>query len=245
MLSILTIANNMDMYSHFISTLDKQKNIEYEILCIENYDNHILSARDAFIKKATESKGDILLFVHPDIVFLNDNVLHDFTETFCSLNKVGVVGVAGSPEKIVNNNRVILSNIVHGPDKRKAGIEIEKPEEIQTVDECMFAIKTDIFKKIGFLKFEGYHLYAVELCLNCILDGLNNYVVPADIWHVSDGRSLNPQYVQTLRKLGNYFSESFEYVNTTVKRWKLRGICAKLYMLYYLIKQYIKKILGV
>ncbi len=245
MISILTIANDEDMYKRFMSLLSNQKDIEYEMLCVDNYDNHIVSARQAFMEKVEEAKGDIILFIHPDIVFLNDNVLHDFIESFCSINNVGVVGIAGSPTEVVNNNRIILSNILHGSDRHRAGVEIDSPKEVQTVDECMFAIKTNILKKIGFLNYEGYHLYAVELCLSCLLNGLDNYVVPVDVWHISDGRSLNPQYVKTLRRMARDFSESFEYINTTVRRWRLRGFKAWLYMLYYLNKQRLKKLLGI
>ena len=66
----------------------------------------------------------------------------------------------------------ILSNIVHGKNKSSAGDKIKKPEVVQTVDECMFFVQTDIIKKFPFSNINGWHMYAVELCLQLSCEAL-------------------------------------------------------------------------
>lgn len=85
---------------------------------------------------------------------------------------MGVAGVAGYKQ---GNAWKILSNIVHGENKSRAGDKIEKPEMVQTVDECMFFVKADTIRRHPFSTTKGWHMYAVELCLQLLTDGYINY----------------------------------------------------------------------
>ncbi len=241
MISIIIIANKEEIFKSFVQVLNKQKNVDYELLVIENYDNHIVSAREALKKKAQISKGDYLLFMHPDIVFLDENVLSSFCSYLYSLNNSGIIGVAGSPSYLIDNKRIIISSIVHGNNKKNAGRPLDFPKLVQTVDECMFAISKELFDSMSFADIDGFHMFGVELCLKSILKNRNNYVVPANIWHMSDGQSMDSKYMITLLELSKELGRSFPYINTTVKRWHIHGAVSFLYNYYYLFKQLLKK----
>ena len=153
----------------------------------------------------------------------------------------GVIGVAGCPEEIFNQKRIIYSTIIHGPNKHKVGREIKNAIKVQTVDECFFIQKND--RNVTFTERNGWHLYAVEQCLKKIREGKNNYVVPAKLWHMSDGKSLDPSYVIQLNHLISDYKKDFKYINTTVKKWKTNGVCARFYLFYYYNKQFAKRVL--
>ena len=77
---------------------------------------------------------------------------------------------------------------------------------------------------------------------SCI-NNLHNYVVPAEMWHMSDGKSLNPAYMKTLEIMIDRYGTYTDYFNTTVRQWKTTGVSATLYRKYYYLKQILKRIL--
>ncbi len=72
--------------------------------------------------------------------------------------------------------------------KGKGRKKIVKSTEVQTVDECFFIMNKNIIEKMKFTSLNGWHLYAVEQCLRMTKLGKRNYVVPANLWHLSDGK---------------------------------------------------------
>lgn len=238
--TLIIIMNRKDVYDEFISSLEKQEDVFYEIICIDNCNNQYKSARKAYNEAAMKAKGEFLIFLHPDIRFTSKHDLYYITKYVENIKSFGVIGVAGSPYDLVDGKRVILSNIYHGNNRCKAGKSINRPEVVQTVDECFFVVEKEEFSKILFSQKEGWHLYAVELCLQFGKLDKRNYVVPANLWHLSDGRSLDYKYVVQLRELINEYKDSIEHINTTVKKWGTKGWINYYYNIYYLCKQWIK-----
>lgn len=244
-ISILAIVNNEKVYDEFLKSLKTQKNVNFELIPIFNVDNEYDSARQIFNKASVDAKGEWLCFSHPDIRFLDENALENILLEINSIpvskGEIGVIGVAGAIRN--KNDRIILSNIYHGVNKQLAGTRISKLEEVETVDECLFIVKKDSFLKHPFSSKKGYHLYAVEYCLDCLEDNRHNYVIPANVWHLSNGKSLGPDYIVQLKQLIEEKQNKYDLICTTVKAWKTRGLLAKLYIEYYYYKQLIKKYL--
>lgn len=239
--TLIVIMNKRDVYNEFINSINTQEDVSYEIICIDNCNNQYKSARKAYNEAAMNANGKFLIFLHPDIRFYNKHDLYNITKYVESIKSFGVIGVAGCPYELVSGKRVILSNIYHGYSRCKAGKSIIKPEIVQTVDECFFIVEKIEFNKILFSSKEGWHLYAVELCLQFERLGKSNYVIPVELWHLSDGRSLDYKYVLQLRDLINEYKPYIKYINTTVKKWNTRGVISYLYIIYYLFKQWIKE----
>ena len=167
--------------------------------------------------------------------------MHDIAEEVEKISNAGVIGVAGA-QPISKNKRRIISSIYQGPNQHRVGQwNGSEFEEVQTVDECLFIIKKDYFIHHKFRVRVGWHLYAVEYCLNTLLDGLKNYVIKADVWHLSPGNSLDSNYIVQLEKLIKQYKQKFDQISTTVKAWPTRGIYAYIYRKYYYIKQRIKR----
>lgn len=242
-LSIITIVNNLSVYQGFVNSLKDQTYKNYELLPVDNCGNQHISARALYNNQALKAKGKYILFTHPDIRFNTSNSLQEIINVVNNIEKpYGILGVAGAPDRH-GEKRVIYSTILQGKEKGDSAFKkIDVPVEVQTVDECFFIVKREEFLKHNFHKKNGWHLYAVELCLDAILRGEKNYVIPADIWHMSAGNSLDPNYVKQVKNLTKEYSKDFPYIYTTVKLWKTRGIDSKLYLEYYFLKQQIKKI---
>ena len=67
--------------------------------------------------------------------------------------------------------------------------------------------------------------------------------MPSEIWHISDGKSLDKNYMICLEELINNYKNNFDYINITIKKWKTKGLFAFFYRKYYYVKQTIKKLL--
>lgn len=241
--SLITIMNKAPVFQAFQENLQTQQDISYELICIDNTAGQYNAARQAYLEMAQKAKGEYLVFLHPDIRFLDPTALRDIMNCVQDLGAFGVAGVAGSPERLENKDRVILSTIVHGEAQEAAGRQVATAEQVQTLDECLFVVRRTYFLENPFSDSPGWHLYCVEHCLQCIVDGRNNYVVPARIWHLSNGKSLDYRYMLQLEQLIKKYAPQFSTINTTVKKWTTRGVIPRLYRRYYLFKQYIKGIL--
>ena len=241
--SLITIMNKKPVFQAFQENLQTQQGISHELICIDNTAGQYIAARQAYREAAQKATGEYLVFLHPDIRFLHETALRDIISHVQGLGEFGVAGVAGCPEMLENRNRVILSTIVHGERQEAAGRQIATPTQVQTLDECLFVVRRTYFLENPFSNSPGWHLYCVEHCLQCIADGRNNYVVPACVWHLSDGKSLDYRYMLQLERLIVKYAAQFSIINTTVKRWTTCGIGPWIYRRYYLFKQYIKGIL--
>ena len=150
----------------------------------------------------------------------------------------GVVGAAGAIQR--EKKREIITAMVHGDNAMPLGTLVDRICEVQTVDECFFIVEREYFISHRFPETDGWHLHAVQYCLEAIKDGRKNYVVPARVWHLSDGKSLDYHYVNQLEELIKKEKEDFDLICTTVKAWPTKGIRAMIYRKYYVLKQYIK-----
>lgn len=225
LVSLITIVNNEKVYQNFCKNLVKQQGVNYELIKIQNDAQQYDSARRAYNKAASHAKGDLLVFLHPDIRFLDKLALHDIITQANQLTNWGVVGVAGSPNNDNENNRnYIVTTIVQDRQKENVGEKITRPTKVQTVDECLFIMKRDFWQAYPFSNITGWHFYAVEQSLVAIINGLDNYVIPARIWHLSPGSSENTQYIKIGREIVKRYGEHFKYINTTVEQWDTHGI---------------------
>lgn len=240
-IAIFTIVNKLEVYKEFVENISKQKNVNYQLIDIQNCHMEYDSARDAFNKNAVVDNVDYYFFVHPDIRFLDEYSLFDIVKTINEIGDFGVVGVAGARKN--RHKREIVTTIIQGKNRNNVGKSINKPELVQTVDECFFVIKRDYFLNHRFSNLIGWHLYGVEYCLESLKSGQKNYAIPARIWHVSPGNSLDEKYMSQLETIVQIYKDEYDMICTTVKGWKTRGFMALLYRKYYWLKQRIKRLI--
>lgn len=217
--SIITIVNKENIYKKFKKNLADQKNVNYELIKINNDHNQFSSAREAYNSAVSKANGNYLIFLHPDMRFLDENALHDALAQITNLNNLGVAGIAGCPFELHHHKSTILTTIVQGDPAYHFGKSITKPTIIQTLDESFFVMTKAFCKAHPFSDIKGWHMYAVEQCLVALLNGKDNYVVPARMWHYSPGNSENWQYIQTGREIVRRYGKHFSSINTTMTTW--------------------------
>ena len=61
--SLITIVNKDDVYQEFKTNLAQQKDIDYELIRINNEHQQYQSARQAFNEAAQKAKGEYLVFL--------------------------------------------------------------------------------------------------------------------------------------------------------------------------------------
>lgn len=236
--TVIAVWNNEEMFLEFEQQLRQQQDVKCTLLGIDNRNGTFSGIREAFNACAEQVSTELVLFAHQDIRFLAPDSLHKLLQQLNTLGQFGVVGVAGCP---AGGQWELLSTIVHGEDKKPAGKPITGPQQVQAVDECLFAMQTKVFRQLRFTGEKGWHLYAVEQCIRAEQAGLKNYVVPAAVYHLSDGKSLDPSYMVALRAMGRTYR--LGVLNTTVKQWVFNTAGGRFYMEYYYWKQKLKQFL--
>ncbi len=223
--SLITIANKENIYQEFKKGLLKQQNINYELIKVKNDHNQFSSARKAYNTAAKKASGKYLVFLHPDIRFLDRRALYDVLKQITALNDFGIAGIAGSPKKLWKNDQsYIVTTMIQGINKEHVGEKINKVTEVQTVDECFFVMKRSYWQLHPFSDIQGWHFYSVEQCLRAIQSGKHNYVVPSRIWHLSTGVSEDSNYVKIGKIIVQRYGQNFPYINTTVTKWDTHGL---------------------
>ncbi|WP_283587998.1 glycosyltransferase [Limosilactobacillus viscerum] len=221
--SIITIVNKEKIYQGFKESLKSQEGVNYELIKVNNDNNQFSSAREAYNSAMKKAHGDYLVFLHPDMRFLDKNALHDALAQIVQLDDLGVAGVSGCPSEVHHHKSTLVTSIVHDNPPHRFGKLIDKVTEVQTVDECFFVMESDFCESHPFSDIKGWHMYAVEQCLVALLNGRKNYVVPARMWHYSTGSSENWQYVQTGREIAKRYGNDFPTISTTITTWDTRS----------------------
>lgn len=202
MISIICPVTDNDTFDNMlVASLKKQAYPDYELLPINAKKHGFRSAAETLNYGAKIAKGDIFIFVHQDVELLSDTVLSDIVDYSSKYDFAiaGVCGVVGTGEYIVS------SSVTMGPDKRQAGIRLTKPQKTFVLDECLFVIKANsftCFDNIG----DTWHFYAVDYCLRAHKRNENVYLFPLEIYHLSPGWSLNYDYFDKLKVIGQKYT---------------------------------------
>lgn len=221
--SIITIVNKEDIYKGFKKSLAMQKDVNYELIKINNDHNQFTSAREAYNEAAKKAHGDYFVFLHPDMRFLDKLALHDVLEQVVKIDDLGVAGISGCLFEVHHHKSTLVTSILQGDPAHHFGHLINKVTKVQTVDECFFVMSREVYEQHPFSDINGWHMYAVEQCLVALLDNKMNYVIPARMWHFSTGFSENWQYVQTGREIVKRYGKHFPSINTTITTWNTKS----------------------
>lgn len=150
MISVICCYNNLEQFNSMKLSLKNNIDADYELIEVNNVNNDFKSAASALNYGASVSQGDILLFVHQDILFNDQNCLKNIAEILPNDCILGLFGAA-YPKCKYEASDLKFSNL----------------HQVDTVDECFFAMKREVWDHLKFNEdiCNGWHLYAVEMCL--------------------------------------------------------------------------------
>lgn len=242
MLSIITVINNREVYHQYLKpSLEKQTGVDFEVVEIDNSGNRFDSLYEAYRSAEERIRGDRVLFVHPDVVFLNPSDLADYLERADRSREADpdcvLWGVAGAKQ---GEQKEIVTKILQGPEKQKrdAGFDGRGVENVQTVDACCFLMSRETYRQYGFCEeIKGFHLLAEELCLRIAARNQKVCVLPVTLWHLSPGASLDYRYYLAVLKVFRLHPE-IDWLCTTSYYW-VRRTETFMRLKYYAARNYV------
>lgn len=216
MISVICVYNNQDKLEKYLLKSLKHQTVDYELILVDNTNNEFKSAPKALNYGANKAKGRYLMFVHNDVDLSSNKWLENTEKTLKSLENLGIAGVAGVSENYPSN----ISNIEHGIPPKSVGKHIKTPIQVETLDECLIIIPKSVFDKFNFdEKLDGWHLWAVDYCLNIIKYNYNVYVIPKFIYHISHGSAMSNDYYLILKIVLEKYKKEFTKIHTTLGVW--------------------------
>lgn len=221
MISVICVYNNKKIFGDCLLKSLQMQNAKFELIALDNGDGKFISAAQALNYGAEQIKStsSYIMFAHQDIDLGSSTWLEETEKMLDALADVGIAGVAGNNEE----EKRIISNIRHGIPPRNSGKKIKEITSVMTLDECCVIIPRSIFKKQCFDETvcDGWHAYAVEYCLSVRALGLGVYVLPVELYHVSDGK-LSIAYFKGLKKVLRKHRGMHETIHTTCGSWNTR-----------------------
>lgn len=237
MISIICASNNKEILNNMlIKSLKMQTFNDYELIVIDAKEYNFKSASQTLNYGAIKAKGDILVFIHQDILFLNENCLEQIVKLSNSY-EFGIAGVAGTTGK---NKFEVSSSVTIGKNHRQAGKKNYSIIEAYTLDECLLIIKKD---KFLFFKDYGptWHFYGVEYSNRSYYANEKVLIFPIEIYHISDAKSLDYSYFNTLKRYAKE-NKSIKIIRTCCGYFS-NNLLLPFYCVYRKLKIWIKKII--
>lgn len=207
MISLIICSRTATLNKELIANIESTIGCLFEFILIDNSENRY-NIFEAYNLGVTQSKGDILCFMHDDILFHTRNWGEKVGEHLKD-EKIGAIGIAGSPyttkalgtwwggglinQHIVNGKLDLISRYA---DKVEA-----KQKEVIVLDGVWFCIKRNIFTQISFdeINFTGFHFYDIDIALQVYQVGYRLLTVyDILIEHDSQG-SLNIQWLENAK----------------------------------------------
>jgi len=234
MISIVCVYNDESVIENYLFKGLRGQTVEFELIKIDNTKNKFKSAAEALNYGGKKAKGNYLMFVHQDVDLSSNSWLEDAEEILNSIHNLGIAGVAGMSEEGETQKDRGRNIIKHGNRMWGLANPIQKPEPVQTLDECLVIIPRSVFNVLRFDEktCDDWHLYAVDYSLSVKKLGFGVYAIPMFIYHKSTGAvpiiwhrtilssSLPDSYYRTLRKTIKKHKNHVKELYTTCGCWR-------------------------
>ncbi len=211
MISVIICNKRHTLDSNLEKNLHDTIGVEYEIISIDNSCGQY-SIFQAYNEGVSKAKGDILCFIHDDILFRSNNWGHVVEKTFSATPNMGALGVAGGhfmPDCPCSWSTCKTTSY-HVWQTNGDGTTTEygcsdytdgkRLVEVASLDGLFICIRRNLFDTIRFddQTFMGFHCYDSDICMQVLSAGHSVYVTfDIDIEHHSNG-ACNQQYYDNI-----------------------------------------------
>lgn len=213
MFSVVVVYNKEQTLNRILLPSLKEQTAEYEFIPIDNTRQVFKSAAEALNFGGRMAKGKYILFAHQDIELGSKTWLRNTEIILDTIPDLGIAGVAGMDIK--GNKIGYMCNC--GEDWGKPFV---KPQEAQTLDECLLIIPQQLFRTLQFdmITFDGWHSYGCDYSLRVQEHGMKAYVIPAYAYHrhllTVDTRELPKYHKRLYHKHREWFSRIYTTCGT-------------------------------
>jgi len=222
MISVVCVYNNEKILKDSLLKSLENQTLKHELILIDNTQGKFESAAEALNWGGGKAKGEYIMFVHQDVDLCSDSWLENVEELLNSIPALGIAGVAGARSSKAPRMSESVTNIKHGiPPTNLDAVPLQRPEKVQTVDECLVIIPRPVFDMLQFDEevCDDWHLYAVDYSLSVARLGLDAYVIPSFIYHRSKGVP-NRNIWQTILSIGVLPTEYYQTLKKLLKKHK-------------------------
>jgi hypothetical protein len=151
-----------------------------EILIYEN--DGSLSLTQVYNKGLEDSKNDIVVFMHDDIILETTNITPKIIKLFDKHPDYGIIGVAGTDNLTSGvwwEHRENMFGVVghlHNGKKHvnhySKGVFNDKLKDVCVIDGLFFMVHKGRIKKNFNEEFSGFHFYDISFCVDNLLEGV-------------------------------------------------------------------------
>ena len=200
MISIIICAREADISPSLKENVQNTIGSNFELVVVDNSENHysIFSAYNEGIKMA---KGDVLCFMHDDILFRTSDWGKKVEAFFREDEKLGLLGIQACcflpqvPCYWCDSPFVVY----------KAGeynsFEDRPILEAVAVDGLWFCVRAELFKQIRFddVTYTGFHYYDMDICMQVLKSGYKVCVCDIDMEHYRAGPGVNEMFYKNMQ----------------------------------------------
>jgi glycosyltransferase involved in cell wall biosynthesis len=170
---------------------------DIEIIQIEN--DRVMSLTEAYNKGLQESKNNIIVFCHDDIIFETNNWGNELQKLFNRNPEYGILGIAGTTDLIDGRWWTIKESmngvVSHQHEGKKwtnyySKDQGNKVTEMVVLDGLFFAVDKTKIKHYFDEDFHGFHFYDISFCFPNYLDGVKiGLTTQIRVTHLSIGQT--------------------------------------------------------
>lgn len=177
MISIVICSRNPDVSTELKQNIAETIGCEYELVVIDNSSNQY-SIFQAYNEGVRRSMGEVLCFMHDDVLFRSSNWGGTIKTHFQENESVGVIGFAGThflpdmPMYWDESPLISEYNLTTKRGKTEKCFSVEhfgnhSIVEVVAVDGLCFFMRRILFEKVAFDEktFSGFHLYDMDICM--------------------------------------------------------------------------------
>jgi hypothetical protein len=167
-----------DEYLKHVEKMFSQPDTEINI-----YENDgVSSLTEIYNKGLEDSKNDIVVFMHDDLILETPNMTPKIIKLFEKHPEYGIIGIAGT-DKLTSgrwwDNRENMFGVVGHIHEGKRhvnhyskGVFNDKLMDVVVVDGLFFMVCKSLLKKNFNEEFKGFHFYDISFCVENYLEGI-------------------------------------------------------------------------
>lgn len=167
-----------DTYLEHVEKMFSQPDTEINI-----YENDGASSLTEIYNKGLEdSKNDIVVFIHDDLILETPNMTPKIVKLFEKHPEYGIIGIAGT-DKLTSgrwwDNRENMFGVVGHIHEGKRhvnhyskGVFNDKLKDVVVVDGLFFMVRKSLLKKNFNEEFSGFHFYDISFCVENYLESV-------------------------------------------------------------------------
>ncbi len=183
MFSIIICSRRGDIPSELRRNLEDTVGCTYELVIIDNSADRY-SIFQAYNEGVSRAKGEILCFMHEDVLFQSSGWGKTIEQHFSVDENIGLIGFAGAhflPEaplywysspfisqRNLNNDNGVVEEHFH-----EDWFDGRNLIEVVAVDGFCFFVRRSLFQRVSFDEetFKGFHQYDMDICMQVISAG--------------------------------------------------------------------------